>query len=208
MVEFTGSPPRAPSSSVDDATRRAASAAMQAERGRTNPGFGDLPSVASSITQPQAAPIPETQQQRPAPKTTQTQPPQPSHNPVLQQIRGIRPQFANPTAMPWPRMPAPINPWANRAAAPQQFQQYAPPPMQQQAPLPPQQHQQAPQQAPLPPPAAPAGPTATAAGPSAATAHPPAAIPPWIQCWPCAAACSTTCRHPPGATASAHPESR
>jgi hypothetical protein len=118
---------------------------MQAERGRTNPGFGDLPSVTSSIIQPQPELIPEPQQQRPAPQLIQSQPAQAGHT-LQHQVRGIRPQFATPTAMPWPRMPAPINPWAHRTAAPQQFQQHAPPQMQQQVPPPPQHHQQAPQQ--------------------------------------------------------------
>ncbi len=45
----TGSPQPAPSLQADMTTRQAAAAAMQIERGRSNPGFGELPLVASSL---------------------------------------------------------------------------------------------------------------------------------------------------------------
>jgi hypothetical protein len=120
---------------------------MQAERGRSNPGFGELPSVASSVInmQQHTQPNPHPQQQQQIPQqqqptqTFQSAPMQLSRTITQQPFRGPQPQFSNPGAMPWPRMPAPINPWANRLTTPQQYQQYTPPQMQQQAPPPPQQ---------------------------------------------------------------------
>jgi hypothetical protein len=115
---------------------------MQAERGRSHPGFESLPSVASSLPQqqpsiptlpsqiqeaqtqqhtqhqiPLTAPQQQTiqqgpQQQPPVAATQQIQIPQ-SYRPQL-------PRFTTPPGfMPWPRMPAPFNPWAARAALPQ-----------------------------------------------------------------------------------------
>ncbi len=46
----TGSSKPAPSIQADMTTRQAAAAAMQIERGRSNPGFSELPSVASSLS--------------------------------------------------------------------------------------------------------------------------------------------------------------
>ena len=134
---------------------------MQIERGRSNPGFSELPSVASSLapnkkqppasiaTQPQKdQPTPILQQtinsqqqvpQIPAPTQPHTTPPTTSAPPQSstgpQQTQSaptysrptvqLRPRLPNlfsaPTAMPWPRMPAPVNPWAVRGFAPQQY---------------------------------------------------------------------------------------
>jgi hypothetical protein len=100
---------------------------MNIERGRSNPGFQDLPSVASSLgtqppTQPTTANPPSPtisntstqqqttaatpQQQQPIPeRPTVTLPPRPPFQP---------PRFTPPGFMAWPRMPAPFNPWAGR----------------------------------------------------------------------------------------------
>ncbi len=168
---LSGSPQPAPSARAEVTTRQAAAAAMQMERGRTNPGFSELPSVASSLTaphkQPQASTASQLQQAPPAPSlakqqsanlqqqapqasstsqphTIQSQPSQhpsatqqvqsaPTYNrpPVQQRPRLSNPTFSVPGAMPWPRMPAPVNPWAVRGYTPQQFQPPNPPQQQQ-----------------------------------------------------------------------------
>jgi len=117
---------------------------MQAERSRSHPGFESLPSVASSLPQ-QQPPIPtppsqiqeaqtqqHTQQQIP-PMTPQQQTiqqgpqqqvsvaaTQQQQTQIPQSYRPQLPRFTTPPGfMPWPRMPAPFNPWAARAAPPQ-----------------------------------------------------------------------------------------
>ena len=168
---LSGSPKPAPSTQADKATRQAAAAAMQIERGRSNPGFAELPSVASSIAapckQPQACTAPQTPQTMPTSGPAQQQtipqqqqapqaprPPQPhiapppasvpvQQTPTTPQIQReqvfsrpamqqqFRPTFTAPNAMPWPRMPAPINPWAGRGYVQQQYRPPVIPPHQQ-----------------------------------------------------------------------------
>jgi hypothetical protein len=134
---------------------------MQIERGRSNPGFSELPSVASSLApnkkQPPASIATQPQKDQPTPIQQQTinpqqqvpqipvpsqphitppttsAPPQSSTGPQQTQSAPtysrppvqLRPRLPNlfsaPTAMPWPRMPAPVNPWAVRGFAPQQY---------------------------------------------------------------------------------------
>ena len=115
---------------------------MQAERSRSHPGFETLPSVAS-ILPPQQLPNPTPsgqlqeapaqlhteQQSQPQPtqttqQITQQQTPvvatQQQHVQIPPSYRPQQPRFTTPPGfMPWPRMPAPFNPWAARAAQPQ-----------------------------------------------------------------------------------------
>ncbi len=169
---LSGSPKPAPSKQAEVTTRQAAAAAMQIERGRSNPGFSELPSVASSLAsnlkQPQPSSTSQPQQDQPvsAPKQQQLTPhqqqalpasipsqpltnPTPTSGPSIQppavqqvltappysrpitqhSIRQSVPAFSVPGAMPWPRMPAPVNPWNIRGSTPQQ---YRPPTIQQQ----------------------------------------------------------------------------
>ncbi len=117
---------------------------MQAERSRSHPGFESLPSVASSLPQQQLpTPTPPSQiqeaqtqqhtQQQIPPMTLQQQTiqqgpqlqvpvaaTQQQQTQIPQSYRPQLPRFTTPPGfMPWPRMPAPFNPWAARAAPPQ-----------------------------------------------------------------------------------------
>jgi hypothetical protein len=106
---------------------------MNIERGRSNPGFQELPSVASSLgnLQPPTQ-LPETSTASPTDSTVGTQQQLPPVPPTQQQVIPERPttriptrphfqqpRFTPPGFMAWPRMPAPFNPWAGRIGPPQ-----------------------------------------------------------------------------------------
>jgi len=81
---LSGPPKQATLETVDKAMHQAATTAMRIERSRTNPGFGELPSIAENI-----ASMTTNQNNQPPPSqqvsSWQTQP-GPQHNPqVLQQ---------------------------------------------------------------------------------------------------------------------------
>ncbi len=117
---------------------------MQAERSRSHPGFETLPSVVSTLPpqqlpnpilsgQPQEAPVQQHTQQQSQPVPTQHQTiqqitqqqipvvaTQQQHVQIPSSYRPQQPRFTTPPGfMPWPRMPAPFNPWAARATPPQ-----------------------------------------------------------------------------------------
>jgi len=145
---------------------------MQAERSRSHPGFETLPSVASTLPPqqlpthipsglPQEAPVQQHPLQQPQPVPLQQQTiqqntqqqismvsTQQQHVQIPSSYRPQQPRFTTPPGfMPWPRMPAPFNPWAARAAPPQFTPR--PPPQIQAQPQQVVQPDQGPQQPPM-----------------------------------------------------------
>ena len=96
VIFISGSPQPASSIQAEITTRQAAAAAMQLERGRSNPGFSELPSVASSLAVPhnriQSNTAPQQQQAPP-----QQQAPQLHQAPQLQQQQQAPPPPPNLT---------------------------------------------------------------------------------------------------------------
>jgi hypothetical protein len=122
--KFIGSPQPAPSLQAEITTRQAASAAMQIERGRSNPGFSELPSVASSLASNKKQP----------PASTATQPQKDQPTPIQQQT--INPQQQAPQ-VPVPSQPHTTPPTTSAlpqsSTGPQQTQSaptYSRPPVQ------------------------------------------------------------------------------
>ncbi len=102
---------------------------MNVERSRSNPGFQDLPSVASSLeSQPSIPQAPSDNTAAPAANPTPQQPTQSAPTQTIPERPATRfpprppfqqPRFTPPGIMAWPRMPAPFNPWAGRIGTPQ-----------------------------------------------------------------------------------------